>query len=166
MMMQALPRLTTVAIAALRIYAGLFWLDKGVRQKLMDPTWVGPQGDCAFVVHEMLAKAPVWYAAFLHAVVVPNVGAFSVMVECGETLVGVSLFLGLFTRFGAIAGLFLVLNYFLGNGAGSLHDAWFGLDTVTFMMTVWHAVLPTGTILGLDRLIRDRVPAARLPGAF
>ena len=150
----ALSRLAILAGAALRIYAGLFWLDKGFRQKLLDPTWVGPRGDCAFVVHDMLAKAPVWYHDFLSAIVLPNITVFSMMVEWGETLVGISLLLGLLTRFGAIGGLFLVFNYFLGNGAGAIHDGWFGLDTATFMMTAWHVVLPTGTWFGLDRMVK------------
>ena len=143
-------RFTIAAAVALRLYAGLFWLDKGVRQKLFDPTWVGPKGDCAFVVHDMLAKAPGWYSAFLSAVAMPHITTFSVMVEWGETLVGISILLGLFSRIGAIGGLFLVTNYFLGNGAGAIHDGWFGIDTATFMMTSWHAVLPTGTWFGLD----------------
>lgn len=113
----------------------------------------------------MLAKAPGWYGAFLHAVVVPNMTAFSLMVAWGETLVGVSLFLGLLSRYGAAGGLFLVLNYFLGNGAGALHDAWFGFDVATFMMTAVHAILPTGRMFGLDALIGRRLshPPRRKP---
>src|SRR5215469_4077375 len=97
-----LSRLTVVGIALVRIYAGLYWLDKGVRQKMLDPTWIGPNGDCAFVVHDMLAKAPGFYRAFLQDVVVPNISTFGHLVEWGETLVGISLLLGLFSRWGAI----------------------------------------------------------------
>jgi uncharacterized membrane protein YphA (DoxX/SURF4 family) len=78
------------------------------------------------------------------------------MVEWGETLIGVSLLLGLFSRIGAIGGLLLVSNYFMGNGAGSLRDGWFGFDTTTFMMTALHVILPTGLFFGLDALIRQR----------
>jgi uncharacterized membrane protein YphA (DoxX/SURF4 family) len=131
-------------------------MEKGIRQKLFDPTWLGPHGDCAFVVHDMLSTAPAWYQGFLHTVVVPNITAFGAMVEWGETLVGLSLLLGLFSRFGAVGGLFLALNYWLGNGAGSLRDGWFGFDAVTFMMTFVHAALATGLFFGLDALLRDR----------
>ncbi len=150
-----------VGLVALRLYAGLFWLEKGIRQKLLDPTWVGPKGDCAFVVHDMLSKAPGWYHAYLQAVVLPNITAFSMMVEWGETLVGLLLLLGLWSRAGAAGGLFLSFNYWLGNGAGSLDDSWFGFDTTTFMMTSVHAILPTGLVFGFDALLRRRRPAPR-----
>lgn len=154
-MVVPVDRATQVALALLRIYAGMFWLDKGVRQKLLDPTWVGPQGDCATVIAGM-THAPPFFQAFLHGVVLPNITFFSVAVEYGETLVGIALFLGLLSRFGALGGMFLSLNYFLGNGAGSVHDGNFGFDTATFMMTSLHAIVPTGLFFGLDGLLRSR----------
>jgi uncharacterized membrane protein YphA (DoxX/SURF4 family) len=150
-----LGRGTGLALAVLRIYAGIFWLDKGVRQKLFDSTWVGPQGDCASVIASM-THAPGFFQSFLHAVVIPNVTLFSYAVEWGETLVGISLFVGLLSRVGALGGMFLSLMYFLGNGAGSVHDGAFGFDATTFAMTSLHAVVPTGNVLGLDGLLRRR----------
>jgi thiosulfate dehydrogenase [quinone] large subunit len=149
----ALDRRLWVALVALRIYAGLFWLDKGVRQKLFDPSWSGVHGDCATVVAQM-THAPSFYRAFLDGIVVPNISTFSLMVAWGEALVGASLLLGLFSRAGAIGGLFLTLNYWLGNGAGSVHDGDFGFDAATFMMTLPHAVAPTGMVFGIDGLVR------------
>ena len=159
--MQLISRWSTFGLVALRLYAGLFWAEKGIRQKLFDPHWVGPNGDCALVVTNMLTTAPEWYREFLHSVVLPNITAFSTMIEWGEALVGLSLLLGFFSRFGALGGMFLVTNYFLGNGAGSLHDAWFGFDAATFMMTALHAILPTGSVFGLDGLLR-RIRSARV----
>lgn len=155
-------RLALIGLAALRIYTGLYWAEKGLRQKLLDPTWVGPAGDCSYVVHEMLKTAPGWYAAFLQSAVIPNMTSSSVMVEWGEFLVGISLLIGLFGRFGALGGLFLVTNYFLGNGAGALHDGWFGIDTATFAMTAVHAILPTGLVFGVDGALRGRFGAKNL----
>ena len=151
-MAATIDRATRIGLAALRIYSGLFWLDKGVRQKLFDLTWVGPNGDCARVISGM-THAPVFFQAFLHNVVLPNITFFSMAVEWGETLVGVSLFLGLLSRFGALGGMFLSLNYFLGDGAGSVNDGLFGFDTVTFMMTSLHAIVPTGRFFGIDALL-------------
>lgn len=161
--MQTIPRITAIGFVCLRLYAGLFWMDKGIRQKILDPTWVGPKGDCAFVVNDMLTKAPAAYQTFLHGVVLPNITVFSVLVEWGEALVGISLLLGLLSRFGAIGGLFLVTNYFMGNGAGSLHDGWFGFDAVTFMMTALHVIVPTGLFFGLDMVIRFKIPSEQTP---
>jgi hypothetical protein len=79
-----MAKLPTIGLTVLRLYAVLFWIDKGFRRKIVDPTWIDLHGDCAFVVHSMLTAAPGWYAGFLHAVVVPNITAFSMMVEGGE----------------------------------------------------------------------------------
>jgi thiosulfate dehydrogenase (quinone) large subunit len=149
----ALDRPLRLALIALRMYAGAFWLDKGVRQKLFDPNWSGVNGDCASVIAQM-THGPSFYRAFLDGVVLPNINTFSVMVAWGEALVGASLLLGLFSRAGAMGGLFLALNYWLGNGAGSVHDGDFGFDAATFMMTLPHAVAPTGMLFGVDGLIR------------
>jgi uncharacterized membrane protein YphA (DoxX/SURF4 family) len=158
-----LSRLTVIGIALVRIYTGLYWLDKGVRQKMFDPTWSGSHGDCAFVVNDMLSKAPAFYHAFLQSVVLPNIDTFAHLVEWGEALVGASLLLGLVSRWGSIGGLFLVTNYFLGNGAGALHDGWFGIDVVTFVMTLWNFILPTGLFFGLDGAIQ-KWRTVSLPG--
>ena len=47
---------------------------------------------------------------------VPHQELFGYLVMIGELAVGVCLLLGLFTRFSAFVGLFMLINYYLGPG--------------------------------------------------
>ena len=101
-------------ISALRIYVGYYFLSQGYRKyerNFPHGDWVGRQiGDIAG-----LDLYP-WYKRFLLDYVVPHQELFGYVVVIGELAVGACLLLGLFTRFSAIVGLFMVINYWLGPG--------------------------------------------------
>lgn len=101
-------------IALLRIYVGYDLLSQGYRKfrrNFPEGDWVGRQiGDIA-----TLDLYP-WYRRFLLDYVVPHQELFGYLVMAGEIAVGVCLLLGLFTRFSAAVGLFMLINYFLGPG--------------------------------------------------
>ena len=61
-------------------------------------------------------KSYEFYRAFLEAVVIPNQTFFGYFVAYGEVFVALSLILGVFTRWGAALGLFLVCNFLLAKG--------------------------------------------------
>jgi uncharacterized membrane protein YphA (DoxX/SURF4 family) len=52
-------------------------------------------------------------------VVIPHVTLFATLVEWGESLVGVGLLLGAFTRFSGWTSIFLLTNYWIMRGAYS-----------------------------------------------
>jgi len=89
-----------------------------------------------------------FYRAFLEAVVIPNKGLFGYFVAYGEVLVAVSLILGLFTRWGAALGLFLVANFFMAKGGPfwmpSANDPMYILALIALTFT------NAGETLGLD----------------
>lgn len=59
-----------------------------------------------------------WWASFLEAFALPNVGIFNVLVPWGELLVGIALILGIFTTFAALMGI--TMNFaFLFSGTVS-----------------------------------------------
>jgi len=101
-------------IALLRLYFGYYLLYQGVRKyqrNLPQGDWIGRQiGDLS------AADLYPWYKHFLAEYVVPYAPSFGYVVITGEILVGLSLLLGLFTRFSAIVGLFMLINYYLGPG--------------------------------------------------
>lgn len=103
------------------------------------------------------------YHDFLQNVVLPNAGLFSHLVAWGETLTGVSLLLGLFTRAGGIVGMFLALNYFMMHGSYARITDLGGLDFAAFALSFINAALPTGLVYGLDSLRRP--PRAGAPPA-
>ena len=153
-------------LAVLRIYTGIFWLSHGV-PKLLNPQFFGQHGFMASMLGEQTAKAHGPYNDFLVHVVLPNAGVFSHLVAWGETLAGVSLLLGLFTRVGGIVGVFLPLNYFMMKGAYADLTSVGGLDIAAAALSLIHAVLPTGLVAGLDALLpasrRPRRPAGERP---
>ncbi len=101
-------------IALLRIYCGYYFLQQGFRKFQRDfprGDWIGRQiGDVP-----NLELYP-WYKTFLLNYVVPHHELFGYLIVCGEILVGTCLLLGLFTRLGALVGLYMVMNYYFGHG--------------------------------------------------
>lgn len=137
-------------ISILRIYVGYYMLWQGIRKfqrNFPKGDWVGRQiGDIA-----ALDLFP-WYKRFLLDYVVPNQELFGYLVMIGELAVGACLLLGFMTRFSAIMGLFLLINYYLGPGTAR------GGATLaqqqTFMVAMVIFVLSNaGRALGLDGLL-------------
>jgi uncharacterized membrane protein YphA (DoxX/SURF4 family) len=137
-------------IALLRIYIGYYLLQQGIRKFQRDfpkGDWIGRQiGDIA-----TLPLYP-WYKTFLQSYVVPHRELFGNLVMAGEILVGACLLVGLFTRFSAIVGLFMIVNYYLGPGMarGGAQLA----QQQTFIVALIVILLSNaGGALGLDGLV-------------
>src|ERR1700722_2889863 len=101
-------------LAGLRMYLGLFWLIYGTSK--LNTFWLTANGQFRDTVQDMYAHTSGPYHAFVQTIVLPNVLLFSYLIAIGETLCGIALLLGLFTRAGAIGGMFLTLNYWLADG--------------------------------------------------
>ncbi len=157
--MLPLPQTYARWLGVLRIYTGCFWLLHGV-PKLLNPQFHGPSGMMARMLQQ--ASNPINpYSTFVQHVVLPNAALFSHLVAWGETLTGVSLLLGLFTRVGGFFGIFLPLNYFLMKGSYAHLSDYAGLDAAAMALGFVSFVLPTGLAYGLDGLL----PASRVKRA-
>jgi uncharacterized membrane protein YphA (DoxX/SURF4 family) len=101
-------------IVPLRLYVGYYLLNHGIgkyRREFARSNWIGSQiGDL-----DKVDLYP-WYKAFPAAYVVPHRELFGYLITAGEILIGACLLLGLFTRFSAIVGLFMMVNCYLGPG--------------------------------------------------
>jgi len=137
-------------ISVLRIYIGYYLLQQGIRKFLRDfpkGDWIGRQiGDIS-----TLDLYP-WYKTFLQNYVVPHSELFGYLVMLGEISVGACLLVGLLTRFSAVIGLFMLINYYLGpgmaRGGASL------AQQQTFIVALVIIVLANpGRTLGLDGLL-------------
>jgi uncharacterized membrane protein YphA (DoxX/SURF4 family) len=140
-------------VALLRLYIGYYLLQQGIRKfqrNFPHGDWIGRQiGDVA-----TLDLYP-WYKSFLLSYVMPHHELFGYLVMAGEILVGACLLLGLFTRFAAAVGLFMMINYILGPGmakGGSLiaQQQTFVVCLIVFLLS------NPGRALGLDGLIFGR----------
>ena len=147
-------------LAIIRIATGAIWLMHGV-PKLLNPHFAAPGGGMASMIQQAASANPGAYATFLTHVVLPNAPLFAHLVAWGETLVGVSLVLGLLTRVGGFFGVFLPLNYWLMKNGWSDLGGWSGLDMTTLVLNLINLALPTGLVFGLDGLIAQQRRARR-----
>lgn len=102
----------------LRLLLGLLWFTAALPK--LKPPFTGTakfikmmaEGNPAFPGGNPIEP----FRRFLEAVVIPHAQLFGFLVAFGELAVGISLLLGLMTRFGALVGIFLLINYWLGSG--------------------------------------------------
>jgi uncharacterized membrane protein YphA (DoxX/SURF4 family) len=137
-------------ISALRIYIGYYILGQGIRKyqrNFPKGEWIGRQiGDIA-----TLDLYP-WYKRLLLDYVVPHQELFGYLVMIGEIAVGACLLLGLFTRFSALVGVFMLINYYLGPGMAK-GGAMLAQQQTFIVALVIFALANPGRTLGLDGLL-------------
>jgi len=143
---------------ALRIYTGLFWLSHGIPKFLNSAMFMPPSGFMAMMVNKAVQSQTGFYHNFLAGVVIPNINIFAELVRLGEVLVGCSLLLGIFTRFGGFVGCFLALNYMAAKGAFGSWETIGTLDAAAFVLSFLMLAVPAGRVAGVDALLhRPRV---------
>lgn len=98
-----------------------------------------------------VANAFDFYRPFLESVVLPHDTAFAVLVAWSELLIGIAIFLGLFTRFAAAAGIFVALNYTFAIGLA----VWMpGTETLFIWALFTLMVCSAGRAIGVDGILR------------
>jgi thiosulfate dehydrogenase [quinone] large subunit len=107
----------------LRLFVGYEFLTAGW-EKIESGKWIGGNAMGGFL-KGALGKATGehpevqgWYVDLVNNVFLPNAALFSTLVAVGETLVGLALIFGIFTKFAAINGAIMNLA-FLGAGTSS-----------------------------------------------
>jgi thiosulfate dehydrogenase [quinone] large subunit len=140
------------ALVLLRVYLGTVFLVAGLPLLRQDftPILIG------FVQQVALQRAPQFYQRFLEQVVLPNAPVFAALITWAQLLVGVTLILGLLTRFSAAVALVLALNYMLAKGA------WFWTpasnDAAFVAISLALLIGAAGRTLGLDAFLARRWP--------
>jgi hypothetical protein len=125
----------------------------------------GPDGGTLFSIGlDPLVKLNGW---FVEKVVQPTFGLFGWLIFLAEAFVAVSMFLGLFSRAGALVSLLLSLQLMLGlagiwNPAAQIQE-WEWSYHLMILVSLLLLGLAPGRILGLDALLRPRlaVPAGQ-----
>ena len=142
-----------IYLLPLRLSVGLSFMISG-QQKLSMGDWGAAYATNLYdFVLFNLDNAYSIYQPFLESVVIPNVTEFAVLVSWGELLMGLSLFLGLFTRLGAAIGIFLVLNYTLAVG----RELWLpGMEVAYIWALFTLMICSAGRGLGVDQVLRSR----------
>jgi len=134
-------------LSVLRIYVGFYLLQQGIRKFQRDfpkGDWIGRQiGDIATL------DIYSWYKAFLQNYVAPHSELFGYLVMVGEISVGAGLLLGIFTRFAAAIGVFMLINYYLGPGMARGGAPLAQQQTFIIVLAIFVLANP-GRTLGLD----------------
>jgi thiosulfate dehydrogenase (quinone) large subunit len=147
-----------VVLALVRILTGAIWLTHAVPKFLHPDRFMPPNGIFAAYLQAGIAKTAGPYHDFLVNIVAPNAVGFADLVRFGELCVGISLLLGLLTRFGAFFGVVLPLNYLATRGGLGSFSAWGSLDGALALLSAISLVLPTGRIAGVDAMVTRRSP--------
>lgn len=149
------PRLRLWPIAALRMYAGIFFAWHGLAKLRRDDFADGLAG----FLSANLESAFGFYRPVIEGVVLPNKALFAGLVAWGELAAGVALLFGLATRYAAGAAAFMVLNFWFAKGQGLLAGQ--NHDVLWFVVLAVLALTPAGRVAGLDDGLADRFPFLR-----
>lgn len=140
------------ALVLLRVYLGTIFLVAVLPKLQQDFT---PQLT-GYIQQVSLERAHPFYRQFLEQVVLPNAAVFATLVTAAELFVGITLVLGLLTRFSAAVAVLLTLNYMLAKGAWfwtpSSNDAAFVVIGLALLIGA------AGRTLGLDAFLARRWP--------
>lgn len=143
---------------AIRLYLGFVWLVNG-NLKLANPSFAQPGGQCEKWLRQFTEATSGPYHEFVVKFVIPHVTVFATLVECGETLAGIALFLGILTRFSAAASVFLAINYWVMRGAyaniGGFADIEPDLIALAAVVLMW----PEARRLSIDAYVGRRRPS-------
>lgn len=144
---------SVLCMLPLRLSVGVAFLVAG-QGKIAAGNWgAAYETTLSEFVSSNLENAFAFYRPFLESVVIPHAGKIAVLVAWAEILVGVSIFLGLFTRFGAAVGIFMVLNYTFAQGLG----IWIpGLESLYIWSLFTFMVCSAGRGMGVDQVLRSR----------
>lgn len=143
-------RIRTWPILLLRVYAGLYFLYFGMRKISRGNFADGLTAS----VSSRLEDSFWMFRPFLEHVVLPNPGVFAVLVSWGEVLIGLSLIVGLATRYSSIAGAFMVLCFWMMKGQSILNGQ--NHDAIWFVLFIVLAGLHAGRTMGLDHKLSRR----------
>ncbi len=140
----------------LRLYAGVFWLSHGIPKFLNSAMFMPPSGFLPQALQKSIAAQTGFYHDFLLNTVTPNISLFANLVRFGEVLVGCSLLLGIFTRFGGLVGCFLALNYMAMNTEFTSWTTVGTLDAAAFVLSFMMLAVPAGRVAGVDAMLTPR----------
>jgi thiosulfate dehydrogenase (quinone) large subunit len=142
-------------IVVLRVYTGLFFAWHGFGKISRGNFADGLEG----FLGAQAGKSFEFYRPFVETVVLPNKALFASLVAWGEFAVGIAMILGLATRYAAVVGIILVMNFWFAKGQGF----WDGTnhDVVWLVIFIVLGMVPAGRVAGLDDGLADRLPFLR-----
>jgi uncharacterized membrane protein YphA (DoxX/SURF4 family) len=137
----------------LRLALAFEFLDGGIG-KLLDPTYLTSPG----LIAAGAAGAPSQWIRDVMTAMLPNYGAYLLLIAVGELLVGLSLLFGGFTRLGAIGGVMLQWTFmFL---LGWLSVSTFGVNFIGAVAFLVLGMYRSGRFIGIDQILGPKLEAS------
>ena len=121
----------------------------------------GATGLCDWIGREIAMPALPLYASFLQSVVVPNFTTFALMTWLLEAFIAGSLFFGILTRLGGLAGVAQSANLLIGL-MGVEHE-WYWTYVMLLLLCALMMLTSAGRVWGVDRILARRVAEGRAP---
>ena len=147
-----------LGIWGLRVLVGTMWWQQTLWK--IPPNFDGLK----YWMHQEADHAAVaLQGTLVRDVVLPNIAVFGLLVYLVELAIAVSLLLGVVSRAGALLGLLMGVNLWLGLYSADGEWPWTYMFLV--MIQAWFVIDPPGRVLGLDALLRGR-NAAHPSGAL
>jgi thiosulfate dehydrogenase [quinone] large subunit len=103
-----------------------------------------------------------WYKAFLDNLVLPNFNLFGFQVWLGETVIAVTLLLGLFGRLGGLLGGLMSINLLIA--MSSVPGEWYWNYIFMALLNFIFFFTRAGRFLGVDQLLAPRFEQAAREG--
>lgn len=134
---------SSIGIAALRLIMGVMWWQQSLWK--IPPNYDG----LLFWMKQMVAHSSIpLQASMVDRFVVPHIAVFGPLVYAVEVLIGVSLMLGLLTRWFSALGLLMALNLWVG--LYSAPNEWPWTYGYLIVIQALFVIDPPGRRLGLD----------------
>jgi uncharacterized membrane protein YphA (DoxX/SURF4 family) len=149
---QRTPR--AAGLWVLRVLVGCMWWQQSLWKIPPDFSglryWMGQEA-----AHAAIALQ----SAFVSEIVLPHLSVFGPLVYLIEVAIGVSLLLGLLSRLGALLGVAMALNLWLGLYSARGEWPWTYMFLVIIMARF--AIDPPGRVLGADTMLRRHAAGSR-----
>ena len=150
-------KLVNIQLLLLRLALGGVFLSEGLDK--INEGWLTDDKQLLDTLFNFHQRASVTQLVYLDKVAIPYAHIWAKLMAIGETAAGVSLLLGLLTRFTCVVGIFMVLNFHAANGnLYSLHffgTAWGALIVVSFIILL---IAKAGRWVGVDVALAKKYP--------
>lgn len=138
------------ALALVRVFVGFLWFQQLFWK--MPPTFAGLR---RYVVEEAQYTFLPGYSFIIQHVFLPNFVLLGAFTWSAELLVALSLLFGVFSRFGALLGVLLSLQLYVGLAIAP--GEWYWTYGMLVLLGVVLAAIPAGRRLGVDQWLAPRL---------
>lgn len=142
-----------IILALVRIFVGYLWFQQLFWK--LPPDFAGLH---MYVAREGLYTFVPGYSWIIQHIFLPNFILLGAGTWTAELLVGISLLLGVFSRFGALLATLLAVQLYVGLAIAP--GEWYWTYGMLVLLGIAMAAIPAGRRLGIDQWLAPRLQAA------